>query len=166
MRLKLELQNPSLLNEELKEDKSRSSGRLLYEAQVEVIKKQIGDLEFVRTSLGLSQRKICQLLMVDPSAWTRWQKSDAPPHIYRSLQWYLALKDKIPGLTPYFFIGRETAKNSLEFDDLKHANLELRASITRLQKHQKTLSYATLALTLLSLGLLSIGAYLVVLGKF
>lgn len=87
----------------------KTSLRLQYEAQVEVIKKQIGDLEQVREKLGLSQRKICQLLMVDPSSWSRWvSKGDpAPPQIYRALQWYMALNEKIPGLTPQYFIGKD-----------------------------------------------------------
>lgn len=83
--------------------------RLQYEAQVEVIKKQIGDLESVREKLGLSQRKICQLLMIDPSSWSRWvvKKDPVPPQIYRALQWYMALNEKIPGLTPQYFIGKD-----------------------------------------------------------
>ncbi len=89
--------------------KARSSHRLHYEAQVEVIRKQIGNLDQIREILGLSQRKICQLLMVDPSAWTRWTKKgeSAPPHIYRALQWYMILQEKIPGLTPQYFVGKD-----------------------------------------------------------
>ena len=49
-----------------------SPQRMKYEAQVQVIRSRIGGLEVVRARLGLSQRKICQLLMVDPSAWNRW----------------------------------------------------------------------------------------------
>jgi hypothetical protein len=72
-----------------------SSLRMQYEAHVQVIRNQIGHLDSVRAQLGLSQRKICQLLMVDPSAWTRWTKAaqssthldSAPPHIWRALQW-------------------------------------------------------------------------------
>lgn len=91
-----------------------SSQKMRYNAQVDVLKKQIGDLEEIRAKLGLSQRKICQLLMVDPSAWTRWtkysrlsnkKKAGAPPHIYRALQWYLALQTKIPGLTNEYFLN-------------------------------------------------------------
>lgn len=90
-------------------DRVKSTGRMHYEAQVQVIKKQLGSLDMVRESLGLSQRRMCQLLMVDPSAWTRWQRpsEDAPPHIYRALQWYMTLKEKIPGLTPQYFIGKD-----------------------------------------------------------
>lgn len=89
--------------------KSKSSFRMHYEAQVEVIRKQIGDLEKIRENLGLSQRKISQLLMVDPSAWTRWTKKGeaAPPHIYRALQWYMILQEKLPGLTPQYFVGKD-----------------------------------------------------------
>ncbi len=89
--------------------RARSPHRLHYEAQVEVIKRQVGDLDQIREKLGLSQRKICQLLMVDPSAWTRWVKNgeSAPPHIYRALQWYMILQEKIPGLTPQYFVGKD-----------------------------------------------------------
>jgi hypothetical protein len=89
--------------------KSKSSHRMLYEAQVEVIRKQVGGLENIRENLGLSQRKMAQLLLVDPSAWTRWVKAgeQAPPHIYRALQWYMILLEKIPGLTPSYFLGKD-----------------------------------------------------------
>lgn len=89
--------------------RSKTSSRIFYEAQVSVIQKQLGNLEKIRTDLGLSQRKVCQLLMVDPSAWTRWNRDGeaAPPHIWRALQWYMTLQEKIPGLTPQYFIGKD-----------------------------------------------------------
>jgi len=89
--------------------RSKTSSRIFYEAQVSVIQKQLGNLEKIRTDLGLSQRKICQLLLVDPSAWTRWHRDgeEAPPHIWRALQWYMTLQEKIPGLTPQYFIGKD-----------------------------------------------------------
>jgi hypothetical protein len=79
---------------------SKSSLRMKYEAEVNVIKKTHGELEDIRRQLGLPKRKMAQLLMVDPSAWTRWTSSnnEAPPHIYRALQWYLILQDKHPEL--------------------------------------------------------------------
>jgi transcriptional regulator with XRE-family HTH domain len=92
------------------EPRVKTSLRMHYEAQAEVVRKQVGDLEEIRGKLGLSQRKICQLLMVDPSAWSRWTKRGseaAPPHIYRALHWYLILQEKIPGLTPQYFIGKD-----------------------------------------------------------
>ncbi|MFM6928449.1 MAG: hypothetical protein ACKOX6_08285, partial [Bdellovibrio sp.] len=50
--------------------RSKTSLRMHYEAQVAVIRRQTGDLESIRLNLGLSQRKMSQLLMVDPSSWT------------------------------------------------------------------------------------------------
>lgn len=98
-------------NADFAEGRVKSSLRLQYEAQVRVVRGQIGDLEKIRTDLGLSQRKISQLLLVDPSAWTRWTRDEsnesAPPHIWRALQWYMTLKEKIPGLTPQYFLGSD-----------------------------------------------------------
>jgi transcriptional regulator with XRE-family HTH domain len=87
--------------------RSKTSLRIRYEAEAEVIKRKLGDLEGMRIKLGLSQRKICQLLLVDPSAWSRWVRSDenAPPHIYRMLQWYLALEEKYPALDVNFWLA-------------------------------------------------------------
>lgn len=88
--------------------RSKTSIRMHYEAQVAVIRRQMGDLESIRLGLGLSQRKMAQLLMVDPSSWTRWTKQgdEAPPHIWRALQWYSVIQEKIPGLTPQYFINQ------------------------------------------------------------
>jgi hypothetical protein len=87
--------------------RAKTSLRLRYEAESEVIRKKLGDLETIRGQLGLSQRKIAQLLLVDPSAWTRWTKAGekAPPHVYRMLQWYLALQDKYPALDVNFWLN-------------------------------------------------------------
>ena len=76
----------------------KSSLRMKYEAEVNQITKIHGDLESMRRKLQLSKRKMAQLLLVDPSAWTRWtsEKGEAPPHIYRALQWYLLLQEKHP----------------------------------------------------------------------
>ncbi len=88
--------------------KARVSGPLgfEYEAQTQVIKQKHGDLEQIRHRLGLSRRKIAQLLMVDPSSWTRWTRKDedAPPHIYRALEWYLLLQNKYPGMDSPFWL--------------------------------------------------------------
>lgn len=86
-----------------------SAVRLNYEAQVKVIKGQIGDLENIRSSLDLSQRKMAQLLLVDPSSWSRWTQKgdDVPPHIYRALQWYMILQEKIPGLNSSYFLQKD-----------------------------------------------------------
>ena len=76
----------------------KSPTRMRYEAEVLVLKNQNGDLDQIRQKLGLSRRKICQLLLVDPSAWTRWTQAggEAPPHIYRALDWYLSIMEKDP----------------------------------------------------------------------
>jgi hypothetical protein len=76
----------------------KSSNRMRYDAEVQFLIRQNGTLETVRQRLGLSKRKICQLLLVDPSAWTRWTspQGSAPPHIYRALDWYLAMMEKDP----------------------------------------------------------------------
>lgn len=140
-------------------DRSKSAHRLTFEAQVKVLKERIGDLETIRRQLGLSQRKMTQLLMVDPSAWTRWTKpgEDAPPHIYRALHWYLALNDKFPGLNPAIFLpaeaysrGDSKLQQSLQTEIDKRTELEnlvtaqsviledqnrqLMAQVTRLKK--------------------------------
>lgn len=77
-------------------------GQRPYAFEKKTIIKEIGDLEAIRKTLGLSRRKICKLLLVDPSSWTRWSKqgSDAPAYIYRSLQWCLAILDKYPEAHP------------------------------------------------------------------
>jgi hypothetical protein len=38
---------------------------------------------------------MAELLLVDPSAWSRWvrDESKVPPHVYRSLNWYLQLRE-------------------------------------------------------------------------
>lgn len=77
-------------------ESSKSPLRNQYLAEIEKIQQEFGSLEDMRLSLGLSQRKTCQLLLVDPSAWTRWNKSGAPPHIYQSLKWILMLKRTHP----------------------------------------------------------------------
>ncbi|MBX7231607.1 MAG: hypothetical protein K1X29_05930 [Bdellovibrionales bacterium] len=78
--------------------RSKTSLRLKYESEARVILDQLGGLEKIRTNLGLSQRKICQLLLVDPSAWSRWVKdaTKVPPHVVKALQWYLELESKNP----------------------------------------------------------------------
>lgn len=75
----------------------KSALRMRYAAETKVFKDQHGGLENIRQKLGFSRRKMCQLLLVDPSAWTRWMKDEAkvPPHVYRSLEWYLALNYKM-----------------------------------------------------------------------
>jgi hypothetical protein len=97
--------NDTSLNKDLL---PRSARRLRYEAEVQVIIKEIGSLEQVRGRLGLSQRRMCELLLVDPSAWTRWvqRKQIAPPHVFRMLEWYLLIKKEHGGLAHQFYERR------------------------------------------------------------
>jgi len=66
--------------------------------RVAAFKARFGDLEIIRQELGLSKKEISDLLWVEPSAWTRWTTgvSRPPDHIYRSLQWYLELRQVSP----------------------------------------------------------------------
>ncbi|MCE3009941.1 MAG: hypothetical protein LW875_04960 [Proteobacteria bacterium] len=132
--------------------KSKTADRLHYEAQVQVIRKQIGSLEEVRGKLGLSQRKICQLLLVDPSAWSRWTRSSvdsAPPHIFRALQWYLTLKEKIPGLTPQYFLGKDPEVIGRQImNKVEEKALGLQADIENLESQSVTLRNRNLDLEL------------------
>jgi len=90
--------------------RAKTSLRMQYEAQAEVLRRQMGGLAGVQAQLALSGRRICQLLLVDPSAWSRWSKDDSqvPPHVWRALQWHFALQEKIPGLNAQYFLGRDT----------------------------------------------------------
>jgi len=110
-------------NEETQEDKlkSKTALRMLYEAKSNLIRKQLGGLKGVQNKLQLSQRKLAQLLMVDPSTWTRWVKNEdsIPPHIWRSLEWYLALQDQVPGLSAQYFIGKSTDDIEQRFELLQ-----------------------------------------------
>jgi transcriptional regulator with XRE-family HTH domain len=110
---------------------------LKYEAEVGVIRKKLGDLDEIREQLGLTQRKMCQLLLVDPSAWTRWTRDeeDAPPHIYRMLQWYLALEEKYPALDVNFWLstvsrGEDPNKSSLRDEKIQNLTQNL-AGVSR-----------------------------------
>lgn len=81
---------PSNTAEKAREKRAKTSLRLRYETEMAVLKRDLGSLEDIRIRLGLSRRKICQILMVDPSAWTRWTSgiTEPPPHIYQALRWY------------------------------------------------------------------------------
>lgn len=119
-------------------ERSKTAERMTYEAEVDVIKKQIGDLDDIRDRLGLSARKMAQLLMVDPSAWTRWTKkiTPPPPHIYRALQWYLILFEKNPGFTPQIFLSHRW--HSQERNQLQKTQ-ELEQEIILLKEQVRTL---------------------------
>lgn len=89
-------QSQTMGNFDDQESRVKSPFRMQYAAETKIFINQYGNLENIRQKLGFSRRKMCQLLLVDPSAWTRWMKDEAkvPPHIYRALEWYLALNEK------------------------------------------------------------------------
>ena len=70
-----------------------------YVLEKERIVEQHGDLEKIRLALGLNRRRLCRLLLVDPSAWTRWCNDGAPPHIYQALRWLIELRGVRPDIT-------------------------------------------------------------------
>lgn len=120
--------------------RARSSLRQRYEAEARVIEKRLGGLESVRESLGLSQRKMAQLLLVDPSAWTRWTSGDtAPPHVWRSLAWYLALQDKYPALDAAFWLqgvarAADGDRISQNADEIRAGRLQTRSLELKVQE--------------------------------
>lgn len=98
--MEFELEKHSFAGDIPKEPRLKTALRLKYEAEVRAFKTRYLGIENVRKTLGISQRKMCQLLMVDPSAWSRWMKDESkiPPHIYRALEWMLLSQDKNPDL--------------------------------------------------------------------
>lgn len=121
------------------QEKLKTSLRLRYEAEVEVIRKKLGGLEKVRLELGLTRRKMCQLLMVDPSAWTRWTRDETkvPPHVYRALQWYLALIEKQPEWHPQnAYLGAFKPESSV-VPQVKEIEQRLSDRIERLKRSEQ-----------------------------
>ncbi len=111
-------------------DEPKAKG--LYFAEKEQIKKELGSLEDIRQALGLSRRKVCQLLLVDPSSWTKWtrEEQDAPAYIYRSLQWALAILDKYPETHPLALqLLREKSGKLDHISEKLESKLQLHKSI-------------------------------------
>lgn len=126
--------------------RSKTALRLTYEAEVRVFRSKYGGLEEIRKNLGFSRRKMCQILMVDPSAWTRWMRDESkvPPHIYRALEWYLALEKKLihePELAAILLKGR--SRPDLELGEL---NAKLEQQGRALEKLKKVVFFMTLGL--------------------
>ncbi len=125
-------------------DRPKSAQRLRYEAEISLFKRRFGNLEETRKKLALSRRRMCQLLLVDPSAWTRWTRDEAkvPPHIYRALEWYLLLEERYPEVAR--LMAYQAARSG---DAAEDETLKLR--IARLeQRSQKEWLKLALAFTL------------------
>lgn len=124
------------------EGRLKSPQKMRYSAEVQIIKKKWGDLEAIRTTLGISQRKMSQLLMVDPSAWTRWTKykQEPPAHIYRALSWFLLLQEKDPSLgNPYLWL-QSVARPNIPKSEVRSLGEEIREGI--LSEYQEKLEAA------------------------
>jgi transcriptional regulator with XRE-family HTH domain len=121
-------------------DPVKEAPKEAYRREKERICSEHGGLEQIRHRLGLSQRKLCQLLLVDPSAWTRWLKSDAPPHVYQALNWLLQLKKMNPDATaPSQFSGRLdllTKNTDKKIEDLERQISFLERSLILSSIHQ------------------------------
>jgi DNA-binding transcriptional regulator YiaG len=131
------LSNSSSLNGgEIIANKARSSLRIKYEAEIDVIKKTLGSLEDIRRELGLSKRKMAQLLLVDPSAWTRWTKNneDPPPHVYRALQWFMILQEKHPELRTSVWLNN-IAQPKISRHEIESIKTEVRNDLNTNKLH-------------------------------
>lgn len=122
-------------------EKTRTSLRLQYEAEARVLRRQMGGIEAIREQLGLSRRKICQLLLIDPSTWTRWTQDEdkVPPHIYKALQWYLVSLEKYPMLHPLhqISISKEGVELEKEQWTQERQKLERKLSNLEYQMHEQ-----------------------------
>ncbi|MBT4760460.1 MAG: hypothetical protein HOO06_02075 [Bdellovibrionaceae bacterium] len=130
---------------------NKSTQQIKYDAEVQVIKAKIGGVDNIRLQLGLSKRKLAQLLMIDPSSLTRWSKEPhrVPAHIYRSLQWYLALIDKEPAWHPQNIYLKGDLQNQILILEKKlEQAIEAQEKTRKYQR--KTLLFASYSVLFLS----------------
>jgi hypothetical protein len=135
------------------EGRPKTPLRMTYEAEVRVFRSKYGGIEDVRRALGFSRRKMCLLLLVDPSAWTRWMRDEnrVPPHVYRSLEWYLALEKKLkiePELASLLLKERPNSEMALS---------ELRLA---LESQAVTIRHLRRAVISLAAGLVIVGLFI------
>ncbi len=134
--------------------KAKSPLRLRYAAETKVFRDQHGGLENIRQKLGFSRRKMCQLLLVDPSAWTRWMKDESrvPPHIYRSLEWFLALNQKMltqPDLAAVMNARFKMPASSLNPDQESSLRAEIQIVRSDLRHQQWVSAFLTAGLAVM-----------------
>ena len=105
--------------------KGQGAYGLFYASQVQKIKERLGDLEGIRKNLGMSRRQICQILLVNPSAWTRWTRSPqgAPPHFYRALEWLIYIHSKKTNHQQNNSFN-ESSLSSTSIEDIDHSSSE------------------------------------------
>lgn len=109
---------------------SGSKLRSEYLQEMMQIQHELGDLNQIRINLGLSQRQLCKLLLVDPSAWTRWNKTGAPPHIYQALKWLVELRKVNPDAV---FANNLESKIDLIHSDAQTKIRELEMTLEKVQ---------------------------------
>jgi hypothetical protein len=106
--------------------RNRSRTRIFNEASAELIRKRIGGLQGFINSLQLTPRRTCELLLIDPSTWSRWKANEnlVPPHSWRAMEWYLALQDKIPGLSTQYFLTKESGVTQVSIEKMVREELK------------------------------------------
>lgn len=130
---------------------------------LEFLKKSLGDLENIRLRLGLSQRKMGELLMVDPSNWNRWVKrpETVPGSVYQSLHWYLQLRKlnitdqnvSYENFDSYkeqqkrmFAVGESLQQMHVKIDELSRLKRELSEEnqriLTKFNQFKRTVAYS------------------------
>lgn len=114
----------------------RSSLRLRFEAEVEVLLMRYGSLEAMRKRLQLSRREICKILLVDPSAWTRWTSHDrtAPPHVYKTMALLMEKVEK----NPEAFNAQNT--QNADLNTLKKIEADLKKVEVEMRQEQRVLN--------------------------
>jgi hypothetical protein len=78
--------------------------------------------------------------MVDPSSWSRWTKKgdEAPPQVWRALQWYLALQDKIPGISNQYFLGdNQRVLENRNSEELRALKVSFNEKVNKLEAELK-----------------------------
>ena len=103
-----------------------------YDSTVETLKNKNGDLEEIRSRLGFSQKQMAELLLVDPSAWSRWLRDqNAPPHVYRSLDWYLSALSNIDLSNKKIDSLKKTAPS----DSAPNPQSQIQSSASQIETH-------------------------------
>lgn len=106
------------------------NSRLDSKAEVE-----FGWIEEIRTHLALSRRQICLLLKLDPSAWSRWEKTESIPRsVFQALIWYVQLIHQNPQIhAPYGLekkLQSQARENEMRIHHLKKEILQLKNQTT------------------------------------
>jgi transcriptional regulator with XRE-family HTH domain len=161
MEMDFELDKREFTGQPDPQGRSKTPLRMKYEAESRVFLGKFGGLENIRQNLGFSQRKISQLLMVDPSAWSRWVKDPEkiPPHVCRSLEWLLQLEGKNPELVRVLSAGlMSSGRDNKAHEVLVHRIQQLEGEIESLKT--KKLTEISKVMTLL-IGLFALALLLI-----